>query len=1368
MAKIPTTQRAYTLRLRGKDKNDQFWRDALWATHEVVNKGAKAFGDWLLTLRGGLDHQLADGHPEHRQLLALSWLSVESSPKAGDDYAKYVIKPGAANVLKSLHEILAKRGINSKEIEHWVHDCSPSLTAEIRQDAVWVNRSEAFDDAQERVGRTLTREEAWDMLTPFFASKDAYFESVKTESEEDKPQDGTEEKAKDLVQRAGGWLSRRFGAGKGTNFAKMAVVYEVMAAWAERSPIYNAGASALDSLSKALNEFEPESNDAKGILGLIKGPGYKSASRNIITAWGSESGPIDETDISKFSQATTADAQKSRSSVGGKGRRPWSDALLVEVESACGFAYLQKDGPARHEEYSVMLDHAARRVSIAHTWIKRSEAERRKFSKDAEKIDEVPLAARKWLDEFCRQRTVETGAVDAYRIRKRAIGGWKELVTKWGRANCNSPQDRIDAARELQADPEIDKFGDIQLFEALAADDAVCVWQVSGKPNTQPLIDYVAANDAQAKRQRFKVPAYRHPDPLLHPVFCDFGKSRWDIHFDIHEQFKAANKSKPKKSGEVHPRGLSMALWTGSKLSCEVPLLWACRRLVRDLGLDTNGNGEVLEVTRADRLGRAVKGGDPSAKIKVLGLFEQENWNGRLQAPRKQLDAIARHVGACGWDAKAFKLLNHIRWLVSFSAKLRPQGMWHEYSATFSDDAPAKPFVSGKGEYAVKHQGNEARKGLAKRVLSRLPELRVLSVDLGHRYAAACAVWETLTEKQLKKGIVDREVVAGGTTARDLYVHTQHTDKTGTLRKTIYRRTGPDMWARLDRQFVIKLQGEDKSPRKAGESEILAVEKLESELGYAPSENRSLRIDELMSDAVRTVRLALRCHGDYARIAFKLANASATQDDNAEEFADALLIWHELKTGNKSWASRLWKDCIEAIPEYQEPATLEEGASSSQRRKHRELLRASFKLLAEALSISKLRELSNLWAEQWNENDVKWKDRLKWLRQWLLPKGLGRPRDKNGKRITLSAEGYQKRKLRRGAVRNVGGLSLTRIATIRSLYQVLKAYRMRPEPDDPRKNVPELRDDSLRNFGRQVLDAMEHMREQRVKQLASRIVEAALGIGSEDKGKHWQNGTKRPRCRIAEDRFKPCHAIVIENLTNYRPEEVRTRRENRQLMNWSAAKVKKYLSEGCQLHGIHLRESSPAYTSRQDSRTGEPGIRCEEVTLQEFLRSRHWQDRVRRSTDKNDAESQLLRDVAGNISNKSTLRLPSRSGDLFISVSGRILQADLNAAANIGLRTLIDPDWMGKWWYIPCQSSTGKPVADKVKGSLAVPLDKPLIVSDPASGKKAKTDKDVINLWRDCSSEPLSVGQFKTYAEYWFGVRHRAISKLRKQNGLDT
>ena len=108
MSEVPVTQRAYTLRLTGAEPGDSNWRDVLWKTHEAVNKGAKAFGDWLLTLRGGLCHTLVDepvslgrGKPDRpatpeeqkdrRIVLALSWLSVESEQGTP---SKYIIATG--------------------------------------------------------------------------------------------------------------------------------------------------------------------------------------------------------------------------------------------------------------------------------------------------------------------------------------------------------------------------------------------------------------------------------------------------------------------------------------------------------------------------------------------------------------------------------------------------------------------------------------------------------------------------------------------------------------------------------------------------------------------------------------------------------------------------------------------------------------------------------------------------------------------------------------------------------------------------------------------------------------------------------------------------------------------------------------------------------------------------------------------------------------------------------------------------------------------------------------------------------------------------------------------------------------------------
>jgi len=324
-----------------------------------VNKGAKAFGDWLLTLRGGLDHTLADakvkgekGNPDRdptdekrkarRILLALSWLSVESKLGAP---AGFIIASGTeaaedrnGKVVAALEEILKSRNLAENEIDEWKNDCSASLTAAIRDDAVWVNRSRAFDDAVESVGCSLTREEAWDMLERFFGSRDAYLAPAKV-TEDESSEEEQEEKAKDLVQKAGQWLSSRFGTGKGADFSRMAAVYGKIAAWADNAQAGTTGNQAINKLAADLSEFTPASNDLQGVLGLISGPGYKSATRNLLNGLATKT-TVTQQDFGSLRDKAADDAQKCKQNTGSKGQRPYSDAILKDVEAVCGFTYL--------------------------------------------------------------------------------------------------------------------------------------------------------------------------------------------------------------------------------------------------------------------------------------------------------------------------------------------------------------------------------------------------------------------------------------------------------------------------------------------------------------------------------------------------------------------------------------------------------------------------------------------------------------------------------------------------------------------------------------------------------------------------------------------------------------------------------------------------------------------------------------------------------------------------------------------------------------------------------------------------------------------------------------------------------------------
>ncbi|MBE7559548.1 type V CRISPR-associated protein Cas12b [bacterium] len=225
------------------------------------------------------------------------------------------------------------------------------------------------------------------------------------------------------------------------------------------------------------------------------------------------------------------------------------------------------------------------------------------------------------------------------------------------------------------------------------------------------------------------------------------------------------------------------------------------------------------------------------------------------------------------------------------------------------------------------------------------------------------------------------------------------------------------------------------------------------------------------------------------------------------------------------------------------------------------------------------------------------------------------------------------------------------------------------------------RAETKEQFGQSALDALEHLREQRVKQPASRCRGGARY--RTDEGGPWEAGTQSARAAAVDE---PCHAIVIENPHPLPAGETRTRRENRQLMTWSSSKVKKYLSEACQLHGLHLREVSAAYTSRQDS-TQAPASAVRMCRSRSSCDSPFWRKRIaqaekKQAEGKGDARERFICDLSAKWKEQIQSRLGEGQGHPCSSqevarhlLSGRSespaakeAQADLNAAANIGLR----------------------------------------------------------------------------------------------------
>jgi hypothetical protein len=158
------------------------------------------------------------------------------------------------------------------------------------------------------------------------------------------------------------------------------------------------------------------------------------------------------------------------------------------------------------------------------------------------------------------------------------------------------------------------------------------------------------------------------------------------------------------------------------------------------------------------------------------------------------------------------------------------------------------------------------------------------------------------------------------------------------------------------------------------------------------------------------------------------------------------------------------------------------------------------------------------------------------------------------------------------------------------------------------------------------------------------------------------------------------------------------------------------------------------------------------------------------------ARSRYLADVGSWLSSMNEgererlgcIRVPVEGGPVFVSAlcqspAAKGVQADANAAGNIGLRALLDPDWSGRWWYVLCDPRTLKPVAEKVKGSEAVDAETPMPATD--LGRQLRNREQPVNLWRDVSVAPVNQGQWTTYSEYREGVMERVTAILREQLG---
>ncbi|TAG10017.1 MAG: hypothetical protein EAZ42_04985 [Verrucomicrobia bacterium] len=259
----------------------------------------------------------------------------------------------------------------------------------------------------------------------------------------------------------------------------------------------------------------------------------------------------------------------------------------------------------------------------------------------------------------------------------------------------------------------------------------------------------------------------------------------------------------------------------------------------------------------------------------------------------------------------------------------------------------------------------------------------------------------------------------------------------------------------------------------------------------------------------------------------------------------------------------------------------------------------------------------------------------------------------------------------------------------------------------------------------ELLEKLKRMKDERVNQTAHLILAQALGVRLKadkmDAHSRRENDIHGEYERIPSR--SPADFIVIENLDRYLTSQGRAPSENRRLMKWSHRAVRdKIKMLSVEPFGIPVVEAPAAYSSRYCARTGAPGSRCfEKSSLDPFLQ----EQLVKRSTippnaghpdlrhlyqvliqqfkllEKRNSEINASnRNLAPNEKHKSlhTLIFPKPGGPLFLSaLDSSIIQADANAAINIGLRAIAAPEAIHLIHKIRTQTHQEIPYAGKRK-----------------------------------------------------------------------
>jgi hypothetical protein len=915
----------------------------------------------------------------------------------------------------------------------------------------------------------------------------------------------------------------------------------------------------------------------------------------------------------------------------------------------------QKTDERREEQKKKRAQISAMRDPEAHkTWKGDGERERERPSLLAGDTRVAALEKLLGSEDFRRKYEMTAGEAVEYGLRERTIRGFRDLREQWRKeaqaaAFSSELQERLrDKLREFQKEnPRI--VGSVELFEALLEKELWTVWR--DEPSDprfakDPLKAIVAERELKEEITNLDRPVRFTPADAVH--------SRRQYYFPGFDE-GTKRKELGHDAGQLSCR-VELALKENGNWKRQlVRMHYEAPRFLRD-GL-RGGDGEKLgDVSWLQPMMEALgmNPGIPQSFVRcpVALMPEERELPGNVKDKRILLNFP---ITLETLEIQRKMRQDDKRALFATRKKGREtvaENYWERQCA-----GADKEWLYLRWPKVAKEPGN------SNWWWNRVSQFRCLSVDLGQRDAGAFAILDARPGKSIRS--VFRHI--GNDGKKDWHATVEDV---GLLRLPgedvkIYReKSSRDTDDQTGRALREELHGE--RGRSATQEEWDEACKMVERLGLKPNEilgddSHRHSFSELNSRLLRAFAIA------QGRLAKLQSWSWRVKDEEAREKARGEIT-----------------ESKDNLPEFTNHATNSAWPQLiEQTKKQCEALRTKLSTEAQLLA----------------NRVVPLRDRL-W--EWVKRK------DDTGCHVLCETEPNKNAPKRK--IRGQRGLSLERLEQLDELRRRLLALNraLLHTPGERSKHGKGTKGRELPDPCPDLLRKMDQLREQRVKQTAHLILARALGVTlrSPEKSQDIRaardiHGEYTRIIRKDKSVSQPVDFIVLENLDRYTASQGRARNENSRLMKWCHRELLFRLKQmATEVYGIPIIEVHAAYSSRFCSRTGIAGFRAVELTPDAEYEWQ-WRKHLDRLAKHDSGEKKLKppalrevkrvaalletlkhinsnrrRDPATNrwIDAPRTLLAPMAGGPIFIPMAGAAMQADINAAINIGLRAIASPD----------------------------------------------------------------------------------------------